>query len=145
MKHTISTLIILLIFIISVRADNVSNLEKDLNSLVGENYYIFNFENNDATIIIKKRFSVDILGNVKVYEYSPDFMNFIQRNFSQKYPYKFTFELQPDVPPYQIDEEIKKKRLGTLLLSALIGVISLYIGFIIFRIIKTRREGQKYI
>jgi uncharacterized protein YybS (DUF2232 family) len=139
MKNIKLSLLVVLVFITAsfsqIITNDLDNLRNDLNRLLGKRYYILkNYTSgNEVTVVIFKRFDVTRNGGITYYEYPENMINFLSKNINRSYSFKIKFEVAPYVPPTWIDDSIRKEKIMLFLLSTLIGVISLFVGFIIYR------------
>ena len=148
----LSLLLIILCAITSfpqVTAIDLAYLIHDLNKIIGERYYILkNYSSpNEVTVVIFKRYKVSYNGNVTYYEYPDDMIKFLSSNMNKSYNFKIHFEISPYVPPSWIDESIRKEQIKYILIISLVGIFSLFIGFIIFRssTLKSERKTQPHL
>lgn len=111
----------------------------DLDHLLGRSYYIIRQDVDKTRIIIFPRLTVGITGKVSVENYNSETVSFIKHQLEKKYNTTVIIENPGYVPPYMIDEAVRKKQMKTLLLSSLFGTIMIFACFIVYRCIKLKK------
>ncbi len=150
MKIFIITLLTIILTLTSsfsqVATSDLANLTNDLNHLLGKRYYILknNKSENELTVIIYKRYDVTRDGKISYYEYPENIIDFLSKNVNRSYKFKINFEISPYIPSSWIDESIKKENIKLILIISLIGVISIYVGFILYRIFTRKSKNQTH-
>lgn len=119
------------------------NISNDLDHLLGRSYYIIQQDDDKTRIIIFPRLTTGITGKVSIENYSRETVSFIEHQLEKKYNAAVTIENPGYVPPYMIDEAVRKNQMKVTLLSALCGTFLLFAGFIIFRSIKLKKESNR--
>lgn len=124
----------------SILNSKTESISTDLDHLLGRRYYVMQQSDNKVDIIIFPRFNADIHGNIEVKKISGETVDFIEQQIESKYKIDVTFKNPGYVPPYMIDEAVKKKQMKIILISTLCGTFVLFAGFIIYRNLKLHRR-----
>ncbi len=118
------------------------SISTDLDHLLGRRYYVIQQAENNVDIIIFPRFNTDLHGNIEIEKIPAKTADFIEQQLEKKYQKVVTIKNPGYVPPYMIDEAVRKKQMKIFLISALCGTFFLFAGFIILRSLKLR-VGKK--
>jgi len=127
----------------NIRDDIYKYLEYNL----GNNQFIIHTDihsNNLLWIDIYPIANISVLGNVSYIKFKNNYIENIRKKISSKYKIQLKINLMNQTPKPILDELKRRHTMKIILLSALLGVISLFIGTIIFGTIKQAKSQKKY-